>query len=306
VILLGELAALFTSLAWSFTSVQFTLAGRRVGSAVVNRTRLLVALIFLSLAHLLLTGALWPLTAAPTRWFWLGASGIIGLTLGDACLFQSYVLIGPRRAMLLMTLAPIISSLLAWLWFAEALTPLQIFAMLVSLGGVAWVTVAPRNQVSSGAVIFVGDHDRRAYVNGVLLGIGAALGQALGLLLAKKGMAGDFPTLSATLIRILVALLTIWLFTLLQGRMRATLLALQDRTALRFIVGGAFTGPFLGIWGSMVAVQNAPLGIASTLLALPPVLLIPLMHWIFHEKITPRAVIGTLVALTGAALLFLK
>jgi len=303
---MGELAALFTSVAWSFTSLQFTLAGRRVGSPVVNRTRLALAAVFLALAHLLLTGALWPQSAAPARWFWLGISGIIGLVLGDACLFQAYVLIGPRRAMLLMVLSPILSSLLAWLWLGEALTGLEIFAMLVALGGVAWVTTAPRPQASNGAAVFAGDHDHRAYLNGVLLGVGAALGQALGLLLAKQGMAGGFSTISATLMRISVALATITLVTLAQGQVRATLMALRDQTAFRFILGGAFTGPFLGIWGSMIAVQNAPLGVASTLLALPPVLLIPLMHWVFHEQITRRAVVGTLVALTGAALLFLQ
>ena len=84
----------------------------------------------------------------------------------------------------------------------------------------------------------------------------------------------------------------------------ATATALRDRRATLFIIGGAFTGPFLGIWGSMVAVQNAPLGIASTLMALPPILLIPLTHWIFHEPVTRRAVIGTLIALAGAALIF--
>jgi len=303
---MGELAALFTSVAWSFTSLQFTLAGRRVGSPVVNRTRLALAAVFLALAHLLLTGALWPQSAAPARWFWLGISGIIGLVLGDACLFQAYVLIGPRRAMLLMVLSPILSSLLAWLWLGEALTRLEIFAMLVALAGVAWVTTAPRTQASNGVAVFAGDHDHRAYLNGVLLGVGAALGQALGLLLAKQGMAGGFSTISATLMRISVALATIVLVTLAQGQVRATLTALRDQTAFRFILGGAFTGPFLGIWGSMIAVQNAPLGVASTLLALPPVLLIPLMHWVFHEQITRRAVVGTLVALTGAALLFLQ
>ena len=66
-ILLGELAALFTSLAWSFTSLQFTLAGQRVGSVVVNRTRLVLAVVYLSLAHLLLTGSLWPQAVSYTH-----------------------------------------------------------------------------------------------------------------------------------------------------------------------------------------------------------------------------------------------
>ncbi len=55
----------------------------------------------------------------------------------------------------------------------------------------------------------------------------------------------------------------------------------------------------------MIAVQNAPIGVASTLMALPPILLIPLTHWVFGEQITRRAVVGTMVALAGAALLFL-
>ena len=302
-ILLGELAALFTSLAWSFTSLQFTLAGQRVGSVVVNRTRLVLAVVYLSLAHLLLTGSLWPQGADLERWLWLGLSGVIGLVAGDACLFQAYVLIGPRRTMLLMTLAPIFSSLLAWLWYGETLTWLQTLAILMALAGVAWVAMEPRGQPSASAA-FVGDHDHHAYRNGVLLGIGAALGQAFGLFFSKLGMDGGLLPLSATLVRILIATATLWLITLLQGQVRPTVPPRRARGAMPSTIGGASPAPFLGIWGSMVAVQNAPLGIASTLMALPPILLIPLTHWIFHEPVTRRAVIGTLIALAGAALIF--
>ncbi len=303
-ILLGELAALFASLTWSFTSLQFTLAGQRVGSVVVNRMRLVLAMVYLSLAHLLLTGSLWPLGADAARWLWLGLSGVIGLTAGDACLFQAYVLIGPRRTMLLMTLAPIFSSLLAWLWYGETLTWLQTLAIFITLVSIAWVTLEPRGR-ANGATAFVGDHDHHAYRSGVLLGIGAALGQAFGLFFSKMGMDGGFLPLSATLVRIITAMAALWLITLLQGQVRATFTALRDRRAAIFITGGAFTGPFLGIWGSMIAVQNAPLGIASTLMALPPILLIPLSHWVFHEPVTRRGLIGTLIALGGAALMFL-
>ena len=301
---MGELAALFTSLSWSVTSIQFTLAGRRVGSPIVNRVRLLLALFYLSTAQLVLTGALWPSGATRDRWLWLGLSGIIGLVLGDACLFQAYVLIGPRRGQLLMTSVPIMSTLMAWFWLGEALTGIELVAMALAVGGIGWV-VSERARQDSSAAVFPGDTDHRARTMGILLGLGGALGQAVGLLLSKKGMEGGFSPLSATIMRILVAAVVIWLVTALQGRVRSTWQALEDRTALRFIAGGAFTGPFLGVWASMIAVQNAPIGVASTLMALPPILLIPLTHWVFHERVTPRAVAGTLVALSGAALLFL-
>lgn len=300
---MGELAALTTSVLWSFTSIQFTLAGRRVSSPVVNRTRLLAAVCYLSLAHLIITGQLWPLDAAPWRWLWLGLSGIVGLVLGDAALFQAYVLIGPRRTQLVMTSVPVITTTLAWLWWGERLLPVQLGAMAVTIAGIAWVVAEPRR--SGGANGFAGDADRRTYGFGVLLALGGALGQAFGLLLARQGLAGNFSPLSATVMRMLVAAAAIWLLTAAQGKVRRTWQRLQDRRALLLIAGGALTGPFLGVWGSMVAVQNAPLGIASTLMALPPILLIPLSRLAFGEQITPRAVAGTLVALSGAALLFL-
>jgi drug/metabolite transporter (DMT)-like permease len=296
---MGEIAALATSFCWSFTSIQFTLAGQQVGSEVVNRTRLVLAVLYLSLAHLLLYGELWPIHAEPFRWGWLGLSGTIGLVLGDACLFQAFVLIGTRRAMLVTTLGPVISTLLAWGWLGETLQLAEIGAVLVVVGGIAWV-VSERQSAQGTSV-----ESKRQYALGVLLSVGGALGQALGLVISKQGLAGDFPSLSAALIRMMVATGVIWLLTLAQGQVGATWHALRDEKARLFIAGGALTGPFVGVWLSMVAVQRAHVGIASTLMSLSPIILIPLGHWIFREQISPRAVAGTVVALAGAAIIFL-
>jgi drug/metabolite transporter (DMT)-like permease len=300
---MGELAALATSVLWSFTSIQFTLAGQRVGSPVVNRVRLVLAVLYLSLAHLLLSGHVWPLDAEPYRWVWLSLSGIVGLVLGDASLFQAYLVIGPRRSQLVMTSVPAITTAVAWLWWGETLQPAQLMAMAVTIGGILWV-VSERRQASRRAS-FPGDANRRAYFTGLLLAFGGALGQAFGLLLARRGLEGGFSPLSATLMRMGVAMVVMWALAVLGGRVRATVRALHDRRALAFIASAAFTGPFLGVWLSMIAVQNAAMGIASTLLALPPILLIPISAWVFGERITPRAVVGTAVALAGAALIFL-
>ncbi len=296
---MGEIAALATSFCWSLTSIQFTLAGQRVGSGVVNRTRLVLAMVYLSLAHLLLYGELWPIHAEPFRWGWLGLSATIGLVLGDACLFQAFLLIGTRRAVLISTLVPVISALVAWGWLGETLHLAEMGAVLLTVGGVAWV-VSERQPEQEGSV-----ESKRQYALGVLLGLGFALGQALGLVIAKQGLVGDFPSLSAALIRMIVATGVIWLFTLASGQVRATWPALRDKKARLFIAGGALTGPFIGVWFSMMAVQHTHVGIASTLMALSPIILIPLGHWIFREQISPRSVAGTVVALAGATILFL-
>lgn len=295
---MGEIAALGASLVWSFSSILFTLAGRQIGSESTNRIRLILAVLYLALAHLILYGEPAPIHAEPFRWGWLGVSGIVGLVLGDSSLFQAFVLIGPRRSMLLMTLAPVISALLAWIGLGETLRPIEWIAVLMTVGGIAWVV--SENQAANGK-----NPGNRSQIVGVLFGLGGALGQAVGLVLSKEGLAGNFPSLSATVIRMVVAAFVIWLVTLLRGQAGKTLSALQNKRALALLAGGALVGPFSGVWLSMLAVQHAPVGLASTLMALSPIALIPLSHWIFHEKISPRSVTGTVIALAGAAIIFM-
>ncbi len=300
---MGEIAALATSLCWSLNSIQFTFAGRRVGSRVVNRVRLAIAVVFLSLAHLLLHGKLWPVQAELHRWGWLGLSGAIGLILGDGSLFHAFLLIGPRKSMVLMTLVPVISTVAAWVLLGETLLPIEMIAILITVGGIAWVVLErePERPAEDGD-----DKERtRNRVLGVLLGIGGATGQALGLVAAKRGLVGDFPALSATVIRMIVAAAIIWLLTLFRGQVGPTWQALRDKRTRLLLLGGAFIGPFIGVWLSLIAVRTAPVGIASTLMALSPIMLIPFDHWIFDETITTRSIAGTVVALGGAAVIFL-
>ena len=125
----GEVAALATAVCWSFTAIFISYSGRRVGSEVVNRSRLLLACLFLLVAHRALEGAFFPTGVEPFRWGWLAVSSVLGLVLGDAFLFRAYVLIGPRLAMLLMATVPIFSALFGWLLFGEAVTNLELIGI---------------------------------------------------------------------------------------------------------------------------------------------------------------------------------
>jgi drug/metabolite transporter (DMT)-like permease len=274
-----------------------TVASKQVGSVLVNRVRLLWATLFLAVTHLLLQGEVLPIHAEPSRWGWLGLSAVIGLVVGDGLLFHAFTLIGTRLSMLLMTLAPVVSTLLAWTFLGETLSPVEIGAVIVTVSSVAWVVLERGNSAPV-------DGNPKHHVIGVLCGIGSAFGQALGLILSKQGMVGDFPPLSASLIRLLAATVTIWLWALIQGQVRPTIEGLRDRRARWAILGGTVAGPFVGMTLSLAAIQLTHVGIASTLMSLSPVLLLPLVHWIFKERISQRAIVGTVVAVVGVAMIF--
>ncbi len=294
----GEVAALVTALCWAFTGVFFTFSGRRVGSQVVNLSRLLLALLIMLGIHRVLEGQWLPLGAGAARWSWLSLSGIVGLALGDAALFQAMIFLGARLAMLMMALVPIITTIIAWVFLRERLSPLDLSAVALTVAGVGWV-VLERGRGEALAP------EAANYRWGLVFGLGAALGQAVGLILSREGLVGGFSVVSANLIRILAACAALWGVAALTGQGRQAVDAVRaDRRAALAILGGTLVGPVIGVLCSLVAVQLAPVGIASTLMALTPVLILPLVVFAEHERLSPRAVAGTLLALAGVALIF--
>lgn len=295
----GELAALATALLWSATAVFFTYAGREVGSVVVNRIRLIVALLLLGATHWLVVGDPLPLGAEPERWMWLGLSGVVGLVGGDSFLFQAYLWVGPRLGMLMMSLAPVLAALLAFAFLGEGLVTLQWLGILVTISGVGLVVLDRERPADL-------ESPNLHYGRGILFGVGAALGQAVGLVLAKQGLAGDFPALSGTLMRMSAAVVVLWTLTVMTGRAGSTLRTVAEhRGAFLPIVGGAATGPFVGVWLSLLAIQLTRVGVASTLMALSPIFLLPVGRLLFREQIGWQSVTGTLVAVAGVAMLFM-
>ncbi|MBN1486628.1 MAG: DMT family transporter [Anaerolineae bacterium] len=302
---LGEISALATSFFWALTSTFFTLAGERVGSQTVNRVRLILATVFLAIAHFISQGTLFPVRAGLDRWGWLALSAVIGLVIGDGLLFYAFSQIGTRLSMLLMALAPVMGTIMAWIFLGEALPTTQILAISVAISGIAWVVFERNTPSTQEASAEAPAHTAKNYIVGVLCGVGAALGQAVGLVMSKQGMVGNFPSLSASLIRVLVAAVFIWIVAAFQREARESVVALQDRRAFGLITVGSLVGPTIGMTLSLVAVQFSEVGIASTLMALSPVMLIPIGHWIFKEQVSTRAVFGTGVAMAGVAMLFL-
>lgn len=295
--LTGELAALATSFFFALTSLIFASTGRLVGSQVTNRIRLIFALIYLAVLNFILFREPLPLSAEPSRWIWLGLSGVIGLSLGDTFYFQSLVSVGPRLGSLLLSLAPIFGTIIAWIFFKETLTFLQITGIVLALAGIGWVVMSHEEPPDT-------PHGHTKL--GVFFGVLAGLGQAVGLVLSKQGMFGEFSPFQANVIRMLAAVLFTWIWTFGEGKAGITITALRDKPrVIGLIALGALVGPLLGVSASLLAVQHAEIGVASTLMALPPVIILPISYFVFKEKIGWQAIAGTILAIAGVAILFL-
>jgi drug/metabolite transporter (DMT)-like permease len=307
----GELAALATAACWVVTALSFEAAGRRVGSLTVNLLRLVLAVGLLAAWGAIAHGRPLPTDATAHAWGWLTLSGLVGFTFGDLCLFRAFVVLGSRLSTLMMALAPPLTAVIGWLVLGEVLTPVDLAGMALTVGGVAWA-VSERRRVpavpggtpaTSGDTPATSDRASSHRAQGVLLGLGGALGQAVGLVLSKLGMGGYDP-FAATHIRVMAGLAGyVALFTLL-GRWGRVPAALADRRALAFTSVGAFFGPFLGVSLSLVSVQLIKAGVAASLMAVTPVLIIPVLLLSGRERVGAGGVLGALVAVTGVVLLF--
>jgi len=299
----GETAALATSCLWTITSLFFTSAGKRIGSLSVNAYRTVIAVGFLAVAHLIVLGTVVPL-ANSAQWFWMGASGIVGLVIGDGGLFAAYITIGPRRAVLVMALAPIFAILGAYLMLGEVIAQLALVGIAVTLTGV--IVVILESEERSGEIVV--SKKLRAY--GLLFALIGAAGQGIGLVLSKKGIdlvsGTTLNPLSATLMRLILATSSIWLVLLAVGKWPQLRGAIRSREGISNVAIGAFLGPFLGITLSMVAVTYTQTGIAQTLMSLMPVLIIPTVFVRYRQKTSWRGILGASVAVIGVAVLFLS
>lgn len=287
---LGEISALAVAICWTLSALFFEKAGRKIGSLSVNIIRLVWAFMLLGVTLLFTKHTFFPTDATAYQWFWLGLSGIVGLFIGDLLLFKSYLLIGSRTATLIMSTVPVITATIGWFFLEEILSFKSILAIIVSISGIVIAIADRRLKI-------------RVPLKGLLYAFGGAVGQAVGLILSKKGI-GDYDPISATQIRIVFGMVCFIILITIIGRWPKVVEALKDRSGFKSVSIGAFFGPFLGITLSLFAIQNTQTGIASTFMALVPVFIIIPSAIMFKEKITPHHVIGAIVSIIGVSLFF--
>ncbi len=291
----GELAALFTAMCWTVTALSFESASRKVGSVSVNFIRLVMALLLLGIFSWLRRGMFLPFDATSYQWFWLILSGLVGFVIGDLFLFKAFTVIGSRLSMLVMTLVPPIAAFTGWLLMGEILTWLNIAGMTLTISGIALVIFHKHSGKALPA--------DKIPLKGLLFALGGAAGQAVGLVLSKFGMQ-DYDPFSATQIRVMAGIIGFAILISFFRRWLAVKKATGTRPAMGLMLLGATFGPFLGVSSSLIAVQNTATGIASTIMAITPILIIPPTMIFFKQSVSWKEVAGAVISVCGVGLFF--
>ena len=293
---LGESAALCTAIFWTITALAFESASMKVGSLSVNIIRLLLGFLFLSLFTLFVNGNFLPGGASSVTWGWLLLSGLVGFVFGDLFLFKSYMIIGSRFAMLIMALVPPITAFFGWLLLNEKLTLFNYIGMLLTLTGIS-LAIFSRDINTSKISL-------KLAPKGIIYAFGGAIGQALGLVLSKLGM-GDYNAFAATQIRIIAGIAGFGILVTLMRRWNKVIQSTKNLHAMRGITIGSFFGPFLGVSFSLLAIKYTETGIASTIMAIVPVLIIAPAVLIHKQKVSLFEVIGACISVAGVAMFFI-
>jgi drug/metabolite transporter (DMT)-like permease len=293
--LLGYLLAIGTACCWAQNSVGYSFAGKRVTSHTVAHIRLWLAFPMLLLVHFSFCGTLFP---AYTDGFWfLAISGFTGFFICDVCMFKAFVDIGPREGMVLMSLSPILGALFAWMFLNESLTFLQITGILITVAGVGWVIHSEKQKEVKNPHL----------VTGTIAGIVAAVMQAVSMVIAKQGIGESSlsESVSGNLIRVTFGLIGITFFALFRRTFIKDFKKMRDGKTLGVLAICALVGPVAGMIAGLYSLTLAKVGIVTTLMQLAPVLLIPYEIFVLKAKLKPGAIIGTVMAVAGAAMLFL-
>jgi len=296
------LAALLTTLLFATSAVCGYRTSRQIGGIEANFWRIALATIFLTVwANTFGTGF-----AGAPGWFML--SGIFGIGLGDSAYFQALPRLGSRRTVLLVQcLTAPFAALIEWLWLGTGLNLAEIFCIAVILAGVV-IALAP------------GDHlkiEPRQLMTGVLASVFSAVGAAIGAVLIRKAFAvahagGVYPDAGTTgyqrvlggiLFPAIALVVFKWRSAAAHGGMfeEKTLAVSREkwRRIWPWVLANALAGQTLGVTCMQWALATTSAGIVTAIIALTPIVLLPMTRIIEGEKIGMRSLAGALIAVSG-------
>ncbi|MCG5060910.1 MAG: DMT family transporter [Limnoraphis sp. WC205] len=290
----GEFAALLAAFLWSLSSVVYSQAGQKISAIGLNLIKGVIAILFFLLT-IILRGSLFPDIELTTVGLLL-LSGIIGIAIGDSAYFTTLKCLGPRRALLMETLAPPLTAILAFIFLQERLPLSAWFGIILTVLGVAWVVT---ERVGDGVV--GSTHLRR----GLLFGLLAEICQAVGVILSHVALTQtEISPLWSTLLRLSGGTVILFLWLLIHRQNFDLILKpLQSRRTFLVIGLATFLGTYLGIWLQQTALKFTAAGIAQALSSTSPLFVLPIAASL-GDRVSLRAILGAMIAIAGVVLLF--
>jgi len=289
--------AFLAAFSWSIASLISTDITRKIGSIQFNRLRLIFVSIML-VSYASITDS-WN----TIKFEYINIiiiSGIIGIFFGDSFLFIALQRIGPRRNNILFSLAAPFTVILNVLILLQKMTIPEIFGcIMVFIGVVIAITYGNNSsnnhrwEIIEGSIKF-----------GILMGILAALCQAIGLIMIKPILnQGADPIASAAIRTTISAFLLSFSFFAKFNNNKNQIYSFN--TIIKIVISG-FLGMALGMSLLLIALQKGDAGIVATLSSTSPIMILFIL-WIYTKKIPALgAWIGTIVAIIGTGLIFIN
>lgn len=290
----GELAALGAALSWAVGGLLIENASKKANTTDLNLVVKISGFLMISIIAGFIGNGFFPIGVSGASWFWLVLSGIIGFALGDNFLFRAFHLIGVKIAFLIFSLAPAITALLGWIFFGETLTIFNLIGMLLVIGGI-FLVILERGTLRV---------KLRFPLGGLVAAFLAALGQALGVILSKQGM-GDYDAFTVSQVRLVGGILALLVMLFLR-RGESNLKVFKDPKITGGTLSSAFLGTVIGVTLSMVAIANTKAAIASTLMAVSPIMVIPITIFFQKQKLDVREIAGAVLSVAGIGILFIQ
>lgn len=292
---IGESAAIVAAFFWAAASLLYGKTKlSATGMNLIKNSLATVVLVFQLAVSAKLNHA--PMFVADAAaWKWLALSGIIGVLLGDTCYFRSLQILGPRKALIVSTTAPLFAAFLGLLFLNEAVTIKMLAGILVTSAAVVWV-VSGRKTSDESPGLFPG-----SVRSGVAYAIMGAICQAVGAVFAKYGLQSCEPV-EASFIRLAVSAVGSLIVVYFMGDLKSVLRTTADRQLLQRLIPAVLMGTWLGIWLSQIAYKHTSVAIATTLLSTTPLFAIPLVRLFYGHRITRPAIVGTIAAVFGVYL----
>ena len=303
---LGLIAAFGTLFCWTAGTLIFTVASQRTEPAALNRVRLIYATLLLSIIAIVFFNIsftdLFVLPSA-AEWFWLGLSGIIGLTLGDFFAFSAFRILGSSRTSLFSPFAPVAALLLGMVMLNERMNLFGLIGMFISITGIVWFVNNTRKNTNE-------QLPKNELMKGIGFAILGAVGQGLGLVCAKKGLnithayGADLNAVHATWIRMFIGSLAAYSLALFKRNSwkEFTTITGNAHTFTPAIMGTLF-GPVAGVSLSLLAASQIPVGVAQTIFSLLPLTVMFAAVISGREKLNTPTVIAVLICLFGVVVL---
>ncbi len=296
---MGEAAALVTAVSWTAAAMIFESASSRAGVTAVNTLKVLFGTVYLTILAYFFSDQIIPSGIPLKSWIFMSASGIVGFVIGDFFLFNSYLMVGSRIAMLLMAASVPMTAVASYFIFGEIIGYWGLLGITGTVIGIG-ITVVSGNRNSS-VNRESGESD---YIKGVVFGILSAVAMAGGTLLTKSG-AADISPIAATQIRIFAAFTGFVLIVVLFSKTGEVMDALKDFKSFSLIAVGSVFGPFIGVGALLYALQHAEAGIVATISSLTPVLIIAPSIILLKKRISYTEIAGAFIAVGSVSLLFM-